>query len=73
MDTEAVVRPFGNCLLRTYFDVIHSSYPLLDPARISSNPESRDPLIVAMYALASPFTRGVGNVNASLHSFLFQA
>ena len=34
-DTEAIVRPYGGELLQTYFDVVHVSYPLLDPSRFN--------------------------------------
>lgn len=53
-DTEAIVAPHADQLLRTYFDVIHVSYPLLDPSRFNSEPQTRDPLLAVMYNLASP-------------------
>lgn len=56
-DTESVVAPHADELLQTYFDVIHVSYPLLDPARFNSKPQTGDPLLAIMYNLASPFCR----------------
>ncbi|KAE8452507.1 hypothetical protein EG329_000410 [Mollisiaceae sp. DMI_Dod_QoI] len=72
-DTEAVVKPYGEVLLRTYFDVIHVSYPLLDPSRFNSEPETGDPLLAVMYNLAAPFCQDSPPVFSQLSDFVHQA
>ncbi|CAG8958284.1 hypothetical protein HYFRA_00000639 [Hymenoscyphus fraxineus] len=54
-DTEAIVAPYANDLLRTYFEVVHVSYPLLDPSRFEKSLPNGDPLMAVMYNLANPF------------------
>lgn len=72
-DTEAVVRPHGQDLLRTYFDVVHVSYPLLDPSRFNGTPETGDPLLAVMYNLASPFCADTPPFYEELSNFVHQA
>jgi hypothetical protein len=72
-DTEAIVRPYGEELLRTYFDVVHVSYPLLDPSRFNSEPKTGDPLLAIMYNLASPFCQGTVPCFKGLSDFVHQA
>lgn len=72
-DTEAIVKPHGEDLLRTYFDVIHVSYPLLDPSRFNSEPQTGDPLLAIMYNLASPFCQDTPPVFSQLSDFAHQA
>ena len=72
-DTEALVRPHGGALLRTYFDVVHVSYPLLDPSRFNSEPQTGDPLLAIMYNLASPFCQDTISCFESLSDFVHQA
>lgn len=47
--------PLHHELLTTYFEVIHTSYPLLDPSRFTKGNEIDLPLLAAMYGLAIPF------------------
>lgn len=54
-DTEAVVRLHSEELLKTYFEVVHTSYPLLDPGRFVDPPRTGDVLRAVMYNLAAPF------------------
>ena len=72
-DTESVVAPHGNDLLRTYFDVVHQSYPLLDPSRFNSPPRTGDPLLAAVYNLAAPFCPSSPPHFQALSSFIQQA
>jgi hypothetical protein len=72
-DTESIVRPHGDELLRTYFDVIHVSYPLLDPSRFNSEPQTGDPLLATMYNLASPFCQDTVPCFKDLLDFVDQA
>lgn len=72
-DTEAIVRPHGEDLLRTYFDVVHFSYPLLDPSRFNCTPENGDPLLAVMYNLASPFCQNTPAFYGKLSDFVHQA
>jgi hypothetical protein len=71
-DTEAMVEPHADRLMRTYFETIHTSYPLLDPARFSSPPRSGDPLNAVIYALASSLNPDIGE-NTQLSAFIHQA
>ncbi|KAN0090423.1 Fungal specific transcription factor domain containing protein [Hyaloscypha variabilis] len=72
-DTESIVAPHTEKLLRTYFDVIHMSYPLLDPARFKSKPQTGDPLLAVMYNLASPFCQDTPTSFQQLSDFVHQA
>lgn len=72
-DTEAIVRPHGEELLKTYFDVVHVSYPLLDPSRFNSEPKTGDPLLAIMYNLASPFCQDTVPCFKGLSDFVHQA
>ncbi|CZR58014.1 uncharacterized protein PAC_07904 [Phialocephala subalpina] len=72
-DTEAITKPHSKDLLRTYFDVIHVSYPLLDPSRFNSEPQTGDPLLAIMYNLASPFYQDTPPVFSQLSDFVHQA
>ncbi|TVY80655.1 Transcriptional activator protein DAL81 [Lachnellula suecica] len=72
-DTEAIVRPYSEDLLRTYFEVVHSSYPLLEPSRFNSPPETGDPLLAVMYNLASPFCPDTPPTFQKLSDFVHQA
>ena len=72
-DTEAIVRPYGEELLRTYFDVVHVSYPLLDPSRFNSEPQTGDPLLAIMYNLATPFCQDTVPCFKGLSDFVHQA
>ncbi|KAK6585975.1 hypothetical protein PZA11_001032 [Diplocarpon coronariae] len=71
-DTEAIVSPYGTDLLRTYFEVIHHSYPLLDPARFAGTPQTGDPLLATIYALAAPFCPSSPAEYPSLAAFIHQ-
>jgi hypothetical protein len=72
-DTEVIVAPHADELLRTYFDVIHVSYPLLDPSRFSSEAQTPDPLLAVMYNLASPFCQDTPPFFPQLSDFVLQA
>ncbi|CAH0057651.1 unnamed protein product, partial [Clonostachys solani] len=43
-------------LIRSYFDVVHTSYPILDGQHIQTTIDKYPPLTGIMYRLASPFT-----------------
>lgn len=59
--------------MQSYFEVIHSSYPLLDPTRFNGQ-EVHGPLLAVMYGLALPFSPAVTALKATdLTSFIFQA
>ncbi|PVH88712.1 hypothetical protein DL98DRAFT_648064 [Cadophora sp. DSE1049] len=72
-DTESVVMPHANDLLHTFFDVIHHSYPLLDPSRFKSPPRTADPLLAVIYNLAAPFCPSSPPHFPALSSFIQQA
>lgn len=72
-DTESVVAPHANDLLHTYFEVVHVSYPLLDPSRFDSRPGTGDPLLAAIYNLAAPFCPSTPPHFPALASFVQQA
>lgn len=73
LDSEEKIVPDGDRLLRTYFEVIHTSFPILDPARFSGPSRTNDPLIAVMYSLANPFCQDVPNHLNSLNAFIQQA
>ncbi|KAL2068896.1 hypothetical protein VTL71DRAFT_15234 [Oculimacula yallundae] len=72
-DTESVVMPHANELLHTYFDVVHQSYPLLDPARFSSPPRTGDPLLAVIYNISAPFCPSSPPHFSALTTFVQQA
>lgn len=72
-DTEAIVRPHSEDLLKTYFDVIHQSYPLLDPSRFNGELQTNDPLLAVMYNLAAPFNQDTPPFFPKLSEFVHQA
>ena len=72
-DTEPIIAPHGNELLQTYFDVIHVSYPLLDPARFNLQPQTCDPLLAVIYILASRFYQDTPVFYQQLSDFVHQA
>ncbi|RDW68416.1 hypothetical protein BP5796_09073 [Coleophoma crateriformis] len=72
-DTEALVAPHSDALLRTYFDVVHVSYPLLDPSRFSHPPKTGDPLVAIMYNLAGPFCQEAEPYYKDLSHFVHRA
>lgn len=60
--------------MATYFEVIHPSYPLLDPSRFIKGNKIDLPLLASMYQVALPFcaaTRGMSP--GDIKAFLFQA
>ncbi|KAF2087637.1 hypothetical protein K490DRAFT_41715 [Saccharata proteae CBS 121410] len=67
LDARPVYYPSANCisaaephkaaLLRSYFDFVHTSFPLLEAARLQARPD--DTLLAVMYELALPFCNGV--------------
>lgn len=71
-DTEFMVRPHSNRLLRSYFETVHTSFPLLDPSRFAGKPKNGDPLVAVMYAMASPLCPDIGH-NIELGAFIHQA
>ncbi|XMA09335.1 hypothetical protein WAI453_002126 [Rhynchosporium graminicola] len=72
IDTESVVTPYANELLHTYFEVVHKSYPLLDPARFNSSPKTGDPLLAVIYNIAAPFCQSTASDFPALSSFIQQ-
>ncbi|KAL3428252.1 fungal specific transcription factor domain-containing protein [Phlyctema vagabunda] len=72
-DTEAIVAPHSEILLKTFFDVVHVSYPLLDPSRFTSTPKTGDPLLAVMYNLAGPFCQDTEPYFRDLSVFVHRA
>lgn len=73
LEGEELLKPHGDTLLQAYFEVIHTSYPLLDPARFTETPRSGDPLIAVIYSLAIPFSQNAPNHLGSLNAYIQQA
>lgn len=73
LEGEELLKPHGDTLLQAYFEVIHTSYPLLDPARFTGTPRSGDPLIAVIYSLAIPFSQNAPNHLGSLNAYIQQA
>lgn len=73
LECEELLIPQGNALLQSYFEVIHTSYPLLDPSRFTGTPRTGDPLIAVMYSLAIPFCQNMPNHLDSLNAYIQQA
>lgn len=66
--------PFHHDLLTTYFEVIHTSYPLLDPTRFVKGNKIDLPLLAAMYSLSLPYCPAAkGLPYEPINSFAFQA
>lgn len=66
--------PLHHDLLTAYFDVIHTSFPLLEPARFTKGNKIDLPLLAAMYSLALPFCPAARNLSyVNINSFIFQA
>ncbi|KAH9828402.1 Fungal trans-domain-containing protein [Teratosphaeria destructans] len=65
--------PLHHDLLATYFDVIHPSYPLLDPTRFTKGNRIDTPLLATMYSLAKPFCPAARDLPWDMNAFVFQA
>ncbi|KAF2765730.1 hypothetical protein EJ03DRAFT_330720 [Teratosphaeria nubilosa] len=65
--------PLHHDLLATYFDVIHTSYPLLDPTRFTKGNRIDTPLLATMYSLAKPFCPAARDLPWDMNVFIFQA
>ncbi|CAK4008924.1 transcriptional regulatory [Lecanosticta acicola] len=66
--------PLHHELLTTYFDVIHTSYPLLDPTRFVKGNKIDLPLLAAMYSLSLPYCPAARDLSyGAINSFAFQA
>jgi hypothetical protein len=66
--------PLHHDLLATYFDVIHTSYPVLDPSRFTKGNKIDTPLLATMYSLAKPFCATARDLSCiDMNSFVFQA
>lgn len=67
--------PYQDDLFRTFFEVVHTSYPLLDASRLELAP-SWGTLHAVMYGLALPFSRVSASAKldvVELYHFIFQA
>ena len=70
----ATVMQHRASILRTYFEVIHTAYPLLDPARFVENDAQNELLHAAIYALAAPYCPEAQDISLDdLYSFIYQA
>ncbi|KXT17020.1 hypothetical protein AC579_4330 [Pseudocercospora musae] len=66
--------PLHHELLSTYFEVVHTSFPLLDPSRFVKGNKIDLPLLGAMYSLSKPYCSAASELPYQpLHSFVFQA
>lgn len=66
--------PLHHELLSSYFEVIHTSFPLLDPARFTKGNKIDLPLLGTMYSLAQPFCSAAADLSyVPINSFVFQA
>ncbi|EME83990.1 uncharacterized protein MYCFIDRAFT_173052 [Pseudocercospora fijiensis CIRAD86] len=66
--------PLHHELLSTYFEVVHTSFPLLDPSRFVKGNKIDLPLLGAMYSLSKPYCSAASDLPYQpLHSFVFQA
>ncbi|RDW62535.1 hypothetical protein BP5796_10837 [Coleophoma crateriformis] len=72
---DEVVKADGPRLLRTYFEVVHLSLPLLDPVYFTKRSKSSSLMQATMYLLSSPFCKNphVNNVYWPLLTFVQQA
>lgn len=68
--------PLHHSLLATYFEVVHSSYPLLDPSRFIKGNKIDTPLLATMYSLAKPYCPAAAALSTedfnNINSFVFQ-
>jgi hypothetical protein len=61
-------------ILRTYFEVIHTAYPLLDPSRFVDTGIQDGLLRAAIYVLATPYCPKAHGVSLDeCYSFIYQA
>ncbi|PIA93416.1 hypothetical protein CB0940_04969 [Cercospora beticola] len=66
--------PLHHDLLSTYFEVVHPSFPLLDPARFVKGNKIDLLLLAAMYILAQPLCPPAAGLSiASIDAFVSQA
>jgi hypothetical protein len=71
---DATVIHHRAAILRTYFEVIHTAYPLLDPARFVDSGIQDGLLRAAIYALATPYCPQAQDVSLDdCYSFIYQA
>ncbi|EME44715.1 hypothetical protein DOTSEDRAFT_53722 [Dothistroma septosporum NZE10] len=73
-DLLDTVYPLHHELLTTYFEVIHTSYPILDPSRFTKGNEIDLPLLAAMYGLSMPFCPAAKDtIQNPLHDYVSRA
>lgn len=69
--------PLHHDLLATYFEIIHTSYPILDPSRFIKGNKIDTPLLATMYSLARPFCPSAQTmpheIPDAINSYVFQA
>lgn len=66
--------PLHHDLLSAYFEVIHTSFPLLDPDRFTKGNKIVLPLLGSMYSLALPFCATARGLSYTpINSFVFQS
>ncbi|KAH8690613.1 fungal-specific transcription factor domain-containing protein [Talaromyces proteolyticus] len=60
-NVEESVHPYKEALIKTYFNIVHPSFPILDPIRF--NPNSSSLLLASMYALSHKFCSEAGQID----------
>lgn len=70
--------PLHHDLLATYFEIVHTSFPILDPSRYVKGNKIDTPLLATMYGLARPFCPSAQGKSPDMphdgiHQFVFQA
>ncbi|KAF2209038.1 hypothetical protein CERZMDRAFT_47994 [Cercospora zeae-maydis SCOH1-5] len=69
-----VAYPLHHELLSAYFEIVHPSFPLLDPGRFVKGKKIDLPLLAAMYYLAQPFCPPAADLSfVSVNAFISQA
>ncbi|KAM3420876.1 hypothetical protein BST61_g4113 [Cercospora zeina] len=69
-----VAYPLHHELLSAYFEVVHPSFPLLDPGRFVKGNKIDLPLLATIYYLARPFCPPAADASfVSLNAFISQA
>ncbi|RFU24556.1 hypothetical protein B7463_g11788, partial [Scytalidium lignicola] len=61
-------------LLKTFFEIIHTSFPLLDPAQVDEKSEPSDLLLAVIYEISNPYYLERTRTNdMSVLDWIFQA
>jgi hypothetical protein len=72
LSLDVVTQTDASRLLKSYFEIIHSSLPLIDPAQFELSSRPSTLIVAAVYLLAAPFCN-INKVYSPILQFMQQA